>query len=162
MTEMPLTTSQPLSELAPRLGRHAGPVTQTAEWALSARARRVIVLLLGVWILNAFDLGLTVQAQADGVLHEGNPIARALLSWGAGALLAFKATIVLGTSLVLFRYRRRLCAELATAFALVVYALVAVQWKMCYEVYDIASAHTQDAADLVKLYSAAGLIHAGL
>ena len=162
MTEMPLTTSESLSDLAPRLGRRHGTATRTAEWALSARARRVVVLLAGIWLLNAFDLGLTVQAQADGVLHEGNPIARALLAWGAGALLAFKGTIVVGTSLVLFRYRRRFCAELATTIVAVVYVLVAVQWKMCYEVYDIASAHSPDAVELAKLYSTMSPVPAGL
>ncbi len=121
----------------------------TAQAALarvtSRRARRVMILLAGVWVLNLFDLSLTMRAQADGMLYEGNPLARALLTLGAGPLIAAKLLLVAGATLVLFNFRRLRCAEVAACIALLVYVGVAVQWKLCYEMYEVAHSNAQNA-----------------
>ena len=92
---------------------------------------------MGLWILNLVDLGMTLRASADGVLDEQNPLARLALSCGPSVLLAGKLAVLIGASCVLFQYRARRCAELASAFLLTVYVGVAFQWKYCYEMYDI-------------------------
>ena len=127
------------------------PAQLALAWMGAARARRVIVLLVGVWILNAFDLALTIHAHADGMLHEGNPIARAVLPYGPAAVFLFKAGIVTAASYVLYRYRHRWCSELASAFGLFAYAGVAIQWKLCYEMYDIALSPGASCADLAQV-----------
>lgn len=105
--------------------------------SVAARGRRVIVLLLGLWIINAFDLALTLLAMRDGVLYEENPVARALLAHGPHALAVFKVLTVAAASSVLLYYRRHRCCEWATALVATAYTLVALQWKLCYEMYDI-------------------------
>lgn len=103
----------------------------------SLRARRVLLFLAAVWLLNAFDLTMTICAQADGMLHEENPVARAVLRHGTPALTAFKFALVVCPTIVLFNYRRLLCAELASCLAAIVYAGVAFHWKFCYDMYEI-------------------------
>jgi hypothetical protein len=106
------------------------------KW-ISPRARRVLLLLVGLWILNLFDLGMTLRASADGMLEEQNPLARAALSHSPVALMVGKLTLLLGASYVLLRFRARPCTEYASAFLLLVYVGVAFQWKFCYDMYEI-------------------------
>ena len=123
----------------------------------SGRSRRVLFLLAGVWLLNLFDLALTLLASSDGMLHEENPIARALLHSPA-ALLAFKLTLVAAATAVLFNFRRFRCAEIGCTFALVIYAGVAVQWKLCYDLYDISHTAAASQADLNEVDSFMNLV----
>lgn len=124
---------------------------QTLDYMTSARGRRVLYLLLAVWILNAFDLSLTIQAQADGMLHEGNPLARAILSRGAGAIFAFKIILVTGASYVIYSFRHHRCTEAAVTFILLAYVGVALQWHLCYEMYEIAHMGNQCPADFARV-----------
>jgi hypothetical protein len=108
-----------------------------------ARARRVLLLLAGLWILNFFDLSMTLHAAASGVLDEQNPLARAALERGTNVLAAGKLAALFGATWVLFQFRGRRLTELASAFLMVVYVGVAVQWKLCYDMYSV----THGAAD---------------
>ena len=103
---------------------------------VSSRTRRVFLLLVGVWMLNIFDLLMTTQAAADGVLHEENPLGRMLLRAGPSALTVFKMGVLCLGTFVLFNFRRFRCAELASCLVLAVYTGVAFQWKLCYDVYE--------------------------
>jgi hypothetical protein len=127
---------------------------------VAARGRRVIVLLLGLWIINAFDLALTLLATRDGVLYEENPIARALLAHSPYALAIFKVLTVTAASSVLIYYRRHRCSEWASALVATAYALVALQWKLCYEMYEItltANVHWDDAAHIGRWSTTLGV-----
>ena len=101
------------------------------------RARRVLIFLSGIWILSLFDLLMTVRAEADGVLNECNPLATYMLTLGVPALLAFKLVPLLGASFLFVRFRHRCCTEVGVLVALFAYAVVAVQWKLCYQMYEI-------------------------
>ncbi len=52
------------------------PLRWFAAWATASRSHRVICVLAGLWLINLFDLMLTVLAHTQGVLDESNPVAR--------------------------------------------------------------------------------------
>lgn len=118
----------------------AGESSAALHWLFSTRSRRLFLLLVAVWIINAFDLTLTLLADRDGILHERNPIARALLSYGQVPVSLFKIGLVTAASLVLWRCRVHRCSELAAVLAVLIYAGVAFQWKDCYDTYDLTLA----------------------
>ncbi len=54
------------------------------HWVAEARSHRVICLVLGIWLLNGFDLAFTILSHEQGVLHEENPVAGCRrLAWNA-------------------------------------------------------------------------------
>ena len=126
-----------------------------ARWVLerlrAPRSRRVFLLLIAVWIINGFDLVLTLLAEHDGILHEQNPIARALLDHSALAVALFKVGLVGVATCLLWRCRAYRCTELAAVLAVLVYAVVALQWKACYDNYDIAM--TGEAASVQVVFA---------
>ena len=128
-----------------------GTLRSLAAWATASRSHRVICVLAGLWLINLFDLMLTVLAHAQGVLDESNPVARYILPFGPTALAAFKIALVGGGSAVLFRYRRRLIAEVTSISMFLVYACVAVRWKLCYEMYSLSTTANVTPADLEQL-----------
>lgn len=105
------------------------------DWAAESRARRVILLVIGIWILNAFDLVLTILSHEQGLLQEGNPIARWILDLGTPSVVLFKIGLVMIGSYPLLRFRAARITELGTLVILVAYALLAVHWSTCYELY---------------------------
>lgn len=117
------------------------------HWLSSTRSRRVFLLLVAVWIINVFDLTLTLQADRDGILHEQNPIARALLNYGQIPVSLFKIGLVAAASILLWRCRSHRCTELAALLAVLIYAGVALQWKACYDTYDLTLA---DGGDITE------------
>jgi hypothetical protein len=127
---------------------HRRPARRAFYWLVGARSHRVICILVGLWVINIFDLVLTTLAYRQGLLHELNPIARKLLPLGPVVLAVFKAFLVGGSSVVLVRYRSRLIAEITAAAALVVYAAVAVRWRICYELYSLSATGTLTKSEL--------------
>jgi len=106
-------------------------------WVAESRAHRVICLVLGIWLLNAFDLALTLLAHSQGVLDEENPLARMLLGMGTPSIVLFKIGLVLIGTHPLLRYRHARVTELGTLVILVAYALLAVHWQECYKLYTL-------------------------
>lgn len=95
----------------------------------------MILLVIGIWILNAFDLVLTILSHEQGLLQEGNPIARWILSLGTPSVVLFKIGLVMIGSYPLLRFRAARITELGTLVILVAYALLAVHWSTCYDLY---------------------------
>lgn len=125
------------------------------DWIASSRAHRVICLVMGLWLINAFDVALTVLAHQTGVLSEENPIAARLLH-SPSTLAAYKLVLVAFASTVLLVNRRKLLAEITAAGMLVIYGIVAVQWRVCYEIYALTFNYRlvlsdADAVDLSRL-----------
>lgn len=108
---------------------------RASEWLADARAHRVICLVVGIWILNAFDLSLTILAHNLGVLYEENPIAVGFLRDGTFAIMLFKIGLVLLGTYPFLRFRRTRIAELGSLVVMIVYAFLAVRWSACYELY---------------------------
>ncbi len=134
------TSSVTLMTVLPGVDTHAARLKRS----LSARGRRVALFVLAITLISVFDLILTMRAHADGILHEENPIARAVLEFGPAALFVFKMTVIAGAGYVLFSLRRHRIAEVASVFVLITHIAVAVRWRICYEFYDIATIAWQD------------------
>ena len=99
--------------------------------AMRSRPRRVVWLLVLLWMLNIFDLTYTILAYRIGDFEEMNPIASQMLqqSW---MLIAFKLTgISLGT-LILLMLRRHRLAELVSWLICLVYTALAFSWMTYY------------------------------
>lgn len=122
------------------------------DWASSSRSHRVICLLVGVWLVSAFDLLLTVTAHEQGLLHESNPIAARILPHGAAAIAAYKLVLLTLPSIVLLTHRNQVLTEIAAAGVLVIYVIVAVQWRLCYELYTVTSAGHLSRTDSQAVY----------
>lgn len=110
-------------------------LTRAADWFVDARAHRVVCVVAAIWVLNAFDLTLTICANQIGVLYEQNPLAVPLLREGALPVALFKLGLVLLGSYPLLRFRTARITELGALVVLSVYALLAVRWTACYELY---------------------------
>ncbi len=120
------------------------------HWVADARSHRVICLVAGIWLLNAFDLMLTVLAHQQGLLQEENPIARHLLRLGVPSIVLFKIGLVLIGSYPLLRFRTARVTELGTLVILVAYALLAVHWSDCYELYTLAATNDIQLAEIIE------------
>ena len=121
------------------------------RWVVKARSHRVLCLLAGLWVINLFDLILTLISYQQGLLQEANPVAAFILARGPKAVCFYKAVLVFGGSAILIHYRRRLVAEFTAAALLVVYALVAVQWKWCYELYELMHTNNISSSELTQV-----------
>ncbi|MFH0981222.1 MAG: DUF5658 family protein [Planctomycetota bacterium] len=130
------------------VGTQQGFLAQAWTWIVEARSHRMLCLLAGLWTINLFDLVLTLIAYRQGLLCEANPVAAFLLARGPTAVCLFKGTLVALGSAILIRYRRRPSAEFSAAGLLIIYALVAVQWKWCYELYELAHTGNVSNAEL--------------
>lgn len=116
------------------------------DWLADARSRRVIALVIGIWILNAFDLAFTVLSHQQGMLHESNPVAQVVLSLGTPSIVLYKVGLVLIGSYPLLRFRTARISEMAALIVLIVYAMLAVRWSTCYELYTLSFHHTPNLA----------------
>ncbi|MEP0842758.1 MAG: hypothetical protein HRF43_08605, partial [Phycisphaerae bacterium] len=78
---------------------------------LRARSRRLFYLLLGAWIINLFDLCLTLLAEQQNMLVEMNPLAARVIPHGPLAVVVYKfAMLSIGTG-VLWYCRRHWVTE---------------------------------------------------
>jgi hypothetical protein len=116
-----------------------------------ARSHRVICLVLGVWLLNGFDLAFTILAHQHGLLHEENPLARRMLSHGTTSIVLFKIGLVLIGSYPILRFRMRRISELAAVLVLAAYVMLAIRWSTCVDLYSAAAGHYFDLAGVPPL-----------
>jgi len=107
------------------------------EWIVEARSHRVILLVMGIWLLNGFDLAFTVIAHQQGLLHEENPLARHMLAYGPLSVILFKSGLVLIGSYPLLRYRTTRIGELGSLTILIAYVLLAIHWAQVVDLYAI-------------------------
>ena len=99
--------------------------------AAAARARRVVLLIAMLSVVNGFDLAFTLLATRTGGFVELNPVAAGLVE-SAGALVAFKVLMVLFAFCIFFRFRRRLLTEIACWGLCGIYATLAGRWWTYY------------------------------
>lgn len=148
MTSLPTTpladSGKPACADRPRLAR-------VIQWAVEARSHRVICMLMGIWLLNAFDLTFTLLSSEQGVLHEENPLARHMLQNGIVSVILFKIGLVLIGSYPLLRFRRARITELGTCLILAAYAVLAFRWSNCYHLYSATALGGTDFAELRQL-----------
>jgi len=99
--------------------------------AAACRARRVLLLLLCLWVLNIFDLALTILASRIGHFEELNPLARRLL-YSPLALAAYKLALLTFTSAVFFVFQRHWLTEVGCWCLATVYTALAGLWLHYY------------------------------
>jgi len=83
----------------------------SGRWASigAARERRVILLLIGVALMSAGDLSMTLTHVSGPGMMEGNPLARGIMGFNSPlALSVWKAiTVALGLGILYFARRSR-------------------------------------------------------
>ena len=112
--------------------------SRCVAWFVKARAHRVVCLVLGIWLINAFDLILTILSHEQGVLVEQNPFARHMLEQGVWSLILYKTGMVCIGSYPLLKFRTARIAECGALVILLSYAALAVRWSDCYDAYSVA------------------------
>ncbi|OPX22025.1 MAG: hypothetical protein B1H04_05650 [Planctomycetales bacterium 4484_123] len=95
------------------------------------RTRRVVLLVMVLWILNIFDLVLTLLARTHEHFEELNPLAAPLLD-NPAALICFKLVVVALASLILLRFRRHPLTEIGCWGASAAYSALAGVWWLYY------------------------------
>jgi hypothetical protein len=99
----------------------------------------VVWLLVAVWLFNAADLVLTVDALNAGRAEELNPFMDALFAWGLGPVVLYKIGVVSAGLLSLWLLRRHrivlyTAAALAVVFGLLVVYHTVGLWLYLYGV----------------------------
>lgn len=117
----------------------ASPSGATANSSASCRSeraekrdRRFAWLLIGVWIVNLFDLELTLLAAQQRMLGELNPVAGQLLPFGAKALTCYKFALLALGSLILWRYRSHWLAMGALWVVAIACVALSLVWYQLY------------------------------
>jgi hypothetical protein len=104
---------------------------------VSGRPRRVLAVLLAVWMLNAYDLWMTLEADRHGLLVELNPVAATILPGGTTAIILYKLSLVTLGSTLLVACRRHRASEYGAWTTLLVYGLLTTHWFECWVWYSI-------------------------
>ena len=143
MPGYPTTTLSDSMAPAPACRRRSA---QVIEWIVEARSHRVICLVLGIWLLNGFDLAFTILSHELGMLHEENPLARHMLAYGTASIILYKIGLVLLGSYPLLRFRAARITEMGSFVILLAYAILAMHWSECYDLYSFTASHNIEMA----------------
>ena len=81
------------------------------------------------------------------MLHEENPLARHMLAYGTASIILFKTGFVLIGSYPLLRFRTARITELGSFVILLTYAILAVHWSECYDLYSFSASHNIEMAE---------------
>jgi hypothetical protein len=124
----------PQLELGRRPGRLVGSSRHDLiSQAVCGRIRLLILLLIGIWVLNLFDLQFTLMALQLGLLREMNPVAAGVMAHGDSALVAYKAALVIVPTGLLWWCRRHPWAVRAAWLVATIYVVLAVSWYLLYQ-----------------------------
>ena len=127
MESMPTTSSRGPEEEITAGGQAAGVLVAISRAVHATRGRRVISLLVVLWVLNFFDLAYTIHAHQTGQFFELNPVARGMLD-SPWILAGFKCLAVALGSVILIALRRHRLAELAAWLLCLAYVALAIRW----------------------------------
>ena len=91
---------------------------------LATRGRRVGLALVFLWVLNIFDLVVTILAARAGGFQEANPLARKLLA-SPPHLVTYKLLLLTSASTIFLVYRRHRISEIGVWGTCMVYLALA-------------------------------------
>jgi hypothetical protein len=94
------------------------------------------------------------MAHQQGLLSELNPMARRLLRDGPLWITLYKVGLVLIGTYPLIRFRTTRIAEMGALCVLLVYALLAVHWDTCYQLYTLSNTNNINWAELEAIDTA--------
>jgi hypothetical protein len=129
------SSGTPTGDRPAGLARRLAAGLRRVRAATDSRSRRVILLLVLLWILNGFDLYFTIMAGQLAHFNESNPIAVKMFSHPY-ALAAFKVGAVGFASMVMIMFRRRRTAEIACWCVCLVYVVVSFVWLSFFIRYE--------------------------
>lgn len=109
-----------------------GAVLEMRNGQLARRARRVILLTAFLWVLNLFDLVLTIIAHRLGGFNELNPIARQLLDCPA-SLSVFKIALVMLSTVIILAYRHVRLTEIGCWGLCGIYSGLGFVWLVYFK-----------------------------
>lgn len=133
------TCSTPTMSVAPAGPRASRSLWErSVKWLVAARSHRVLCLVAGIWLINAFDLTFTILSHEQGMLVEMNPVAQHMLDCGVPSLLLYKIGLVFIGSYPLLKFRSMRITEWGSIVVLLAYATLAVRWSDCYDAYAAA------------------------
>ena len=104
---------------------------QAREDPYARRSRRVTLILVMLWIVNAFDLVFTLLAVKAGGFIEANPIAAPLMN-DVALLVIFKILVVAMASIIILKFRKRLFTEIGCWGLFLTYTLLSAIWWLYY------------------------------
>ncbi len=102
------------------------PAEKQAQW--TTRTRRIIFLLVFIWVINLFDLAFTLTMVGTEEFVEMNPFARMLLMHSPTTLMVFKISVLVMASTVFMIFRRHWLTEAGCWILSGAYAGVAFLW----------------------------------
>lgn len=97
----------------------------------ACRARRVLLILIMLWIVNGFDLVFTLLAKDLDEFVEMNPIAARFID-NPFLLVSFKIIAVAFASIIILKYRRRRMTEVSCWCLFIVYLVLSGIWWLYY------------------------------
>ncbi len=118
------------------------------RWVVEARSHRVICILVGIWLLNGFDLVFTIISHEQGLLREANPLASHMLQQGTLSIVLFKTGLVMMGSYPLLRFRTARISELAAYLIFAAYVVLALRWSIYFEFFTANIPPTTNFAEL--------------
>jgi hypothetical protein len=127
---VPRCVIPPIAPVPPAGQTH--PFVRRRGFGWLTRARRVLLALAAVWVLNIFDLGFTLVESSHGHFTELNPIAASILSRPDYFLIAFKLGLLTLGSIILLVLREHRLAELGCWLLLAAYLYVGARWYAYY------------------------------
>jgi len=98
------------------------------------RGRRVLLLVLVIWVFNVFDLNFTLLAHRIGGFEEANPLARAFLP-SDEALVIYKFAMILPPTLIFLFFRRRLLTEIGCWTLFAAHVALSFMWVAYYSAF---------------------------
>jgi len=114
---------------APETFRSESAAAVLGRRILATRSRRVYASLVLLWVLNVFDLVVTLLRVEAGSFQEGNPIARTLLNSPA-TLVAWKLGLLTAATIIFLAYRKSRIAEIGCWGSCAVYLALAHLWQV--------------------------------
>lgn len=115
---------RPIRALGQAIRRFRGDAT-------ARRVRRVLLVLIWIWVLNIFDLSFTMIALKVGGFEELNPLARLYLH-SPEVLTFFKLGTLLTASIVFLAFRRHRVTEVGCWGLAAVYTVLSFIWFAYY------------------------------
>ncbi len=119
---------------------HPAPVAIAQAWTLAPpvpgffgfslpRSRRVLYLLLAVFLMSLSDLAITLVWVTNIGLAESNPLARWVIAQGSPVLLSvWKLVTIVPAVCVFVALRHKPAAEFGAIVAFVVLSVVTLHW----------------------------------
>jgi len=97
------------------------------------RESRIFWLLMGVWVVNFFDLGFTLLAYEQRMLVELNPLVNRLLGYGPVTIIVYKIALLgFGTAIIWWYRRLDISEQTAWIYAIICIGL-ALWWYIFYD-----------------------------